>query len=55
MDSIINNISKIPKVSNEVKRVDNMLKKFGINYLYKELKKTDEEYSKNFHPTIRKE
>ena len=47
MDSIINNISKIPKVSTNVKRiVDNMLKKFGINYLYEELKKTDEEYSK---------
>ena len=47
MDSIINNISKIPKVSTNVKRiVDNMLKKFGINYLYGELKKTDEEYSK---------
>ena len=51
MDSIINNISKIPKVSSDVKRiVDNMLKKFGINYLYEELKKTDEEYSKKLSP-----
>ena len=51
MDSIINNISKIPKVSSEVKRrVDYMFKKFGINYLYKELKKTDEEYSKKLSP-----
>ena len=51
MDSIINNISKIPKVSTEVKsRVDYMLKKFGINYLYKELKKTDGVYSKKLSP-----
>ena len=51
MDSIITNISKIPKVSTDVKRiVDKMLKKFGINYLYEELKKTDEEYSKKLSP-----
>ena len=51
MDSIITNISKIPKVSSDVKRiVDKMLKKFGINYLYEELKKTDEEYSKKLSP-----
>ena len=51
MDSIITNISKIPKVSSDVKRiVDKMLKKFGTNYLYEELKKTDEEYSKKLSP-----
>ncbi len=51
MDSIINNISEIPKVPTEIKRkVDNMLKKYGINYLYEELKKTDEEYSKKISP-----
>ena len=51
MDSIINNISKIPKVSTAAKRrVDYMFKKFGINYLSKELKKIDEEYSKKLSP-----
>ncbi len=47
IDSIINNISEIPKISESVKKkVYNDFKNFGINYLYKELKKIDEEYSK---------
>ena len=51
MDSIINNISEIPKISEKVKeRVRSELKKFGINHLYKELKKIDKEYSKKLSP-----
>ncbi len=51
MDSIINNISEIPKISEKVKeRIRSELKKFGINHLYKELKKIDKEYSKKLSP-----
>ena len=51
MDSIINNISKIPKISTKVKKkVDNMFKNFGIKFLYEELKKIDGEYSKKLSP-----
>jgi len=51
MDSIVNNISGIPKISEKVKKsIQNELKNFGINYLYKKLKKCDEEYSKKLSP-----
>ena len=51
MDSIINNISEIPKISQKIKKkIHNEFKNFGINYLYKELKKVDEEYSKKLSP-----
>tara|TARA_A100001011_G_scaffold399058_1_gene506018 strand:- start:5656 stop:6558 length:903 start_codon:yes stop_codon:yes gene_type:complete len=51
IDSIINNISEVPKISSKVKeRVATLLKNFGINYLYKELEKIDEEYSKKLSP-----
>ena len=51
MDSIVNNISEIPKISDKVKKsIQNELKNFGINYLYKKLKKCDEEYSKKLSP-----
>ncbi len=51
MDSIINNISQIPKISERVKKkINNEFKNFGINYLYKELKKIDEEYSRKLSP-----
>ena len=51
MDSIVNNISEIPKISEKVKKsIQHELKNFGINYLYKKLKKCDEEYSKKLSP-----
>tara|TARA_B100001989_G_scaffold247662_1_gene220165 strand:- start:526 stop:1428 length:903 start_codon:yes stop_codon:yes gene_type:complete len=51
MDSIINNISEIPKISKKVKKkIHNEFKQFGINHLYKELKKIDKEYSKKLSP-----
>ena len=51
IDSIINNISEIPRISVKVKkRVHDIFKNFGINYLYQELKKVDEEYSKKLSP-----
>ena len=51
IDSIINNISEIPKISEKVKKSINYdLKNFGIKHLYNKLKKIDEEYCKKISP-----